>query len=188
MVEGLFQPLNGPEPAWFPWQLKSAIIQFQLCVLPASWRQDEVQTITVGLFPSFPPLFISSPFPPFLKPKWCRQESKQLVGRMGGWMNSIFLYQEEVKDGCKPTVGKLKHVNLTHQNILHIPSSLNANNLPPSPSLCVVGEKSCAKFIFRWNYRWRFSSSLSITSSSLTGTHWPAVCSMEAPVSCLLFI
>lgn len=54
-------------------------------------------------------------------------------------MNGVFLFQEDVKDGCKPAVRKLKHINLTHQNVSHIPAGPNADELPSSASLRVVG-------------------------------------------------
>lgn len=135
-----------------------------------------------SLFACSPPSHLLSFPPPFLPSSSLNGADRSLNsslgwGGEGGEMNSIFLIQEEVKDGCKPTAGKLKHVNLTHRNILHIPASLNTNNLPSPPSPCAVGGKSCTTFILRWNYRLRFNCFLSITRSSLTATHWPAVCS-----------
>lgn len=184
LVEGLFPPLNGPELEWFSCQFKSAIIQFPpvfFFFLPVSWRHGEVQTITVSLVSSFPPLFISS-------------LSSSLNGADRS-LNSSFLREREVderhisfsgggKGWMQTSGGEIQTRKFNTPE--HFTHSFEPNKLPQSQSLCVVRRKSCAKFIFRWNYPLRFSCFLSIIRSSLSETDWPAVWSMEVPGKLLL--
>lgn len=91
----LFQTLNGTELEWFPWQRKSAIIQFQPHVLLASW----------SLFLSIPPLFISSPLSSGLNGV-DRSLNSSFVG--GGWMNKILFFSGRGEGWLQTNSGEIK--------------------------------------------------------------------------------